>query len=133
MRAPNTPVETVTPSVTESRAESFVEGLGVLGTGGAGEARAIALLRVGDQRELRDDERLAARVEERMVEPADLVLEDPKAGDLAGETICVGGFVCLRHPEEHDDAGSDRATGRDACPRDALDDSPHSSSRMRLA
>src|SRR5215218_105609 len=56
--------------VAERRSEGLVEPLRLLGRGRLGKARAIALRRIRDQRELADDERLAARVEEAAVEPA---------------------------------------------------------------
>ena len=85
--------------LAERRAERLVERLGLLGRRGVGEARAVALRRVGEERELRDDERGAAGVEERDVELA-VALEDPQARDLAGERGGVGGGVAARDAEE---------------------------------
>ena len=93
------------------------------------EARPVALARVGDERELADDERLAADVDERAVEAPVLVLEDPKARDLGGHALCVGGRVAGCDPEQNDDAGPTRgrplASHRDRRLGDALDDRPH--------
>ncbi|HEY8237131.1 MAG TPA: hypothetical protein VIF85_10860 [Gaiellaceae bacterium] len=49
--------------LAQREAEGVVEPLGVLRRCGVAEARPVALRRVGDQRELADDERLAADVE----------------------------------------------------------------------
>src|SRR4029079_12479348 len=90
-----------------------------------GEARAVALCRIGEQRELRDDERRSARVEERAVELALVVLEDPEPRDLAGEPRRLGGRVPAGDAQEHAKAGADLTTGRCAGPADALDDRLH--------
>ena len=113
IRAPNTPVATSTPSVAERRAERLVDRLGLLRRRRVREARAVALRRVGDQRELRDDERGAAGVEERAVELAVVVLEDPQPRDLAGEPLRVGSGVAARDAEQDAQPGADLAAGRD--------------------
>src|SRR3954465_1839793 len=68
-------------------AETLVELLGPLGRRRLREARPVSLRRVGDQRELGDHERRAADVQQRAVELAVLVLEDPQPDDLAGEPL----------------------------------------------
>src|SRR6266508_6741880 len=73
------------PSRRKAVAEAFVERLRLLGTGGVREAGPIPLGRVGDQRELADDERSALDVEQAPVELAVGVLEDPQPGDPSGK------------------------------------------------
>ena len=85
--APNRPVATLTPRPRSAPHESAVEPLGELGGAPAGEPRTPAAPRVGEQRELRDDQRLAAEVEQRAVRPAGVVAEDPQLGGLAGEVV----------------------------------------------
>lgn len=87
---------------------------------GTREARAVALGGVREQRELAHDERLAADVEERVVEAAFLVLEDPQAGELAGEARGFLGRVPVSDADEDEQAASTRAddlpsTVTDAC------------------
>jgi hypothetical protein len=53
----------VDAEVAQRLAEACVERRGLLGRGGACEARAVSLRRVRDQRELADDESFAARLE----------------------------------------------------------------------
>jgi hypothetical protein len=124
----------VDPLRLEGVAERAVERLGLLGRGGVAEARAIALCRVRDQRELADDEGVAAGVEQAAIEPALLVLEDPEASDAAGELLRGGEVVAARDSEEDAetlvDLARDFAARDDAGLRDALDD--RSQSRMRL-
>ena len=112
MRAPNTPRATRTPSRLERGTEVLVQRLGDLGRRGAGEARAIPLARVRDQRELAHDERLAADVEERAVEAAVLVLEDPQARDLSGEAFGRRQVIALRDPQQDRQPTPDRAENR---------------------
>src|SRR5262249_30456600 len=102
------------------------------------EAWAIAFRRVGDQRELRDGERGAAGVEERAVELAVVVREDPQPRDAARETVGLGLGVSLRHADEQQQPGPDRTARARGGARDALDDDPHGCqlsgvSRMRAA
>src|SRR5207247_10063737 len=84
---------------------------------------------IGDQRELADDERLAADVEQAEIELARLVLEDPQPGNLFRQTLGIGNLVTGRDSQEHAKAGAggaDRfATDDDACSQDALNDSAH--------
>src|SRR5581483_7089196 len=60
----------------EGRAEALVERLCELGPGGVREARPRPLAGVGEQRELGDDERGAARLEQGAVEASVAALED---------------------------------------------------------
>ena len=109
MRAPKTPRDTGTPSPREHVAEHLVQRLCLRGIGRVREARAVPLPRVRDEGELAHDERLALNVEERAVEPAFLVLEDPQPRDLAREPARVLLAVAARHAEQHDDPRPGRA------------------------
>ena len=130
MRAPKTPRSTGTPSASSACAERFVERLCELRRCGVGEARAVALRRVRDERELADDESRATDVEQGAVEVAVVVLEDPQAGDLAGKPFGLGVVVIACDAQKHAHASADGAAWRDARARDALDDRSHASSRM---
>src|SRR5262249_640063 len=110
---------------TESGAETVVERLRVLGAGGIVEAPPVALPRVRDQREVRDDEYSAARVEERAVEPAVVSLEDPETRDLAGDAVRNLRVVGGGDPEEDDEAGPDLAAWTGAGAQNPLDDGAH--------
>src|SRR5581483_3907544 len=83
------------PERPQLGAVALVERLGDLRAGGAGEARAVAAARVREQRELADDERCAAGVEERAVEAARFVGEDPQLPRLAREPHRRGLVVAL--------------------------------------
>ena len=86
--------------LAQRRAEVLVERLGDLRTRRAGERRPVAPRRVGDERELADDERGAADVEERAVELAVVALEDAQARDLAGEAFRFGLRVAVGDAEQ---------------------------------
>ena len=72
----------VDAQIAQRFAERVVDRLGHFRRGRLREARAIPLRRVRDQRELAHDQRFAAGVEQRAVEPALVVLEDPQPGHL---------------------------------------------------
>ena len=91
--------------VRHGLAEGVVQRLRLSRIGCAREARAVSLAGVGDERELTDDQRLARDVEERAVEAAALVLEDPEPCDLAGERPSVLLAVAGGDAEQHDDTG----------------------------
>ncbi len=129
--APKTPVSTGTPSAAQFGAETLVERLGLRWRCGGGEARTVALRRVGQERELADDERSAAGVEQGAVEPALAIGEDPQPRDLPRQPGGGVGVVVGGDAEQDAEAGSDRAARRRRGPRDALDDRSHSRSRMR--
>ena len=105
------------------------EGLGLLWRGGVGEARPLALPRVGEERELADDERPTARVQERAVEAPVPVGEDPQAGDLDREPLGRRVAVADGHAEQHEHSGAARSDDLAADPYlgpgDPLDDGPH--------
>ncbi len=86
-------------------------------------------MRVRDERELADNERLAADVEKGAVEATLVVGEDPEAGDLRGTADrCVLG-VTARDAEQHEQprvAGADDlAVHAHGGPGDPLDDGAH--------
>jgi hypothetical protein len=109
----------------------FVQRLRDLRPRGVGERRAIPLRRLGDERELADDERRAAGVEQRAVELAGVALEDAETRDLRGEAIRFGFRIAVRDPEEDNEARADLASGRRAGARDSLDDGSQLRSLMR--
>ena len=82
-------------------------------------------------RELADHERRAAGLDERPVEAAVLVGEDPHPGNLPGQPLRRRGVILRRDAEQNAETGADRATRSRASARDALDDGSHSRSRMR--
>ena len=93
----------------ELGAEPFDERLRLLGRRGSGEARAVALRGVGDQRELGDDERGAAGVEEAAVELPVVVGEHAQPRDLAREPCGRVVVVAGRDAEQNAEAGADLA------------------------
>jgi hypothetical protein len=120
MRAPKTPVSTRTP-----RSRSAGRGR---------EARAVPLRGDRKQRELADDERVAAGVEKRTVEPAVVILEDAELRDLLGQRDGVGHDVARGDAEQDAETGADRTARRHGCAGDPLDDRLHASrSRIREA
>ena len=90
-------------------AEPLVHRFRHVGPGGTREARPVAPRSVREQRELADDERLAADVEERPVELPVVPLEDPQLRDLLRQPVGVGGLVALGDAEEDAEAATDRA------------------------
>ena len=117
------------PFTPQRRAKVLVERLGLLGASGVAEARAVALPRVGDQRELADDERRAADVEDAPVEPSLLVPEDAKPRDLCGEVLRCRVVIGTCDPEQHDqahvDLPADVIVDAHTRGRNSLADRPH--------
>jgi ribosomal protein S18 acetylase RimI-like enzyme len=109
--------------------EPLDERLRLLGPRRVDEARPVALAGVCDQRELADDERLAADVEERAVEAAGLVREDPQPRDLGSEAHRRLGRVFVPGTEQHEQPATARAhdvaVDADGRPRDSLHDGAH--------
>ena len=107
----------------------LVQRLGELAAGGGGEARPVPLRGVGDQRELADDERRAAGVEDAPVEAPLLVLEDAKPRDPPREAARLALAVRRGDAEKDAEARPDRADlltrDEDARRPDALDDGSH--------
>ena len=72
---------------------------------------------------------LSGDVDERTVEAAVVVLEDPEAGDLAREAVALAGRVRRGDAEQHDEAGTDvrhrLAADHDRRVLDALHDGAH--------
>src|SRR5207248_8974946 len=116
-------------------AERLVDRLGLLLRRRRREVRSSSLLTfaISDQRELADDECRAARVEQRAVELAGLVLEDPEARDLARKPDRILGRVAARNTQQDAHTGPDLATRRDAGAPGPLDDGPQSRSMTRAA
>ena len=109
MAAPNRPVATRTR--TERGREAQVEPLREVGRRGSREPRSTPAARVREERELADDERVPADIEQRPVRPTLLVGKDPQLGHGPGES--VGGCVVVGrpNPEEHDEPAPDFAHG----------------------
>jgi ribosomal protein S18 acetylase RimI-like enzyme len=78
------------------------ERIGVLGRRRGREARSVALAGLSEERELADDERFAVGIEERAVEAARLVGEDPQTGELRGETVGRRVVVPDGRTDEHE-------------------------------
>jgi hypothetical protein len=102
--------------------EVLVEGLGELRPRRMRERRSVSLRRVGDQRELADDESLAAGVQERAVELARLVLEDAQAGDLPRKPFRLLGRIAFCDAEEDEQTCADLTARRRTRAGDTLDD-----------
>src|SRR2546423_4615743 len=81
-------------------AEALVQRLRHVRRRCVGEARAVALRGVREQRELGDDERGSARVEKALSKALLLVSEDAKARDLAGQPTRLRLTVVARDAEE---------------------------------
>ena len=107
IRAPKTPVSTWTPSSRSAAQKRSYSGSATSGRAAPEKRRAVALRGVRDQRELADDERRAAGVEQRAVELAGVVLEDPQPRDLARETLGLLRRVPVRDAEQDEEAGAD--------------------------
>ncbi len=129
IRAPKTTGLDLNPEPAQLVTKAIVEWLCGRRLRGVREARAVSLPRLGEQRELADDERRAAGVEQRTVEAAPWVSEDPEARDLSGQAFRLRFAVTAGDADEHEEAlgdlgphGSVHANG---CPADALDDSLH--------
>src|SRR5262249_27533793 len=105
-------------------AERLVEGFGLVPRRCVGEVRSSSLLSsaIRDQRELRYDEHGTAGVEQRAVELALLLLEDPQIRDLGGEPFRLGGCVPPGDADEDTQPRADLAAGRDGRARHPLDD-----------
>lgn len=93
---------------SKRRGEVLVEAVGDRGGGGRGEAGAAAARRVGVERELADDDRGTADVEDRAVRAAVLVLEDPQLRDAAGEAGRRRLVVVVADAKQHEQPRADR-------------------------
>jgi hypothetical protein len=87
------------------------------------------VLDIGDQRELADDQRRPACVQQVAVKSALVVLEDPEPGHLSGEAHGLLVAVTARDAEQDAETGADHADDlaayRDPGRRDLLNDGPH--------
>ena len=79
------PVATGTPERGELPHERVDQRLGLLGPSGRDPTRAAATRGVAVERELADDQRGAAGVEQRTIHRAGVVVEDPQVRDLRRE------------------------------------------------
>ena len=127
--APKTPRPTRTPAPSSCVANVLHQLRGSAGFRSAEERRAPTLSRVGEQRELRHDERLSADGGEVVVRLAVGVPEDPQARDLVGEPFGVGLGVVVAHPHQEEVPESDRGNlgpvDRDGGAADPLEHHPH--------
>lgn len=80
--------------------ELLVKPFGLVGRAGAGEGGPVALLAVGVQRELRNDERLSVHIGKRAVRLAVLVLEDAQLEDLAPQPLDLLRAVVRAHAQQ---------------------------------
>ena len=80
--------------------ELLIKPFGLVGCSGAGERGSVALLAVGVQGELRNDEHLAVHVGKRAVRLAVLVLEDAQLEDLAPQPLDLVGAVVRAHAQQ---------------------------------
>lgn len=106
----------------------LVEAAAVVGRGGGGEAGPVAL-GLGGERELADDERRPAGVEQRAVHAAGLVLEDAQVDDLARQPFRLLLAVALHGADQHQqplpDLAGDRAVDGDGGRGNTLDERAH--------
>ena len=111
------------------RDKVVVEVLGRIGRRRAAEIRPAAVLHVGAQRDVRDDQRVAADVDQRAVHLAVIVLEDAHLADLLREKIGLLLGIARHGAHENDDtlAGFTRfvSVDCDESAVDALDNCPH--------
>lgn len=109
----------------------LVEGVGLLRPRGLDEGGAVAAPRVAQERELGDDQHLAAHVLHGAVHLAVFVLEDAQVCDLLGGKARVLLAVARLHADEHEQAGADfryePAPDGNLGARDALDYDSHAS------
>ena len=110
MFAPNTPVCTGCPiRVASICTNASKRGCAMSGGAAARPRRPIAFARRREQRELRDGEQRAARVEHRSVHHAGLVVEYPHVGDLSREPFAVVGRVVRGDADEKQQPRADPA------------------------
>jgi hypothetical protein len=111
--------------------EALVERLRDLWTSRLREVGPSSLLvsAIRDERELADDERVAADVDQRAVETVGLVPEDPEPRDLSSKPEGFVLSVLPGDPEQDQEAVSalpdDLATDRDRGPSDPLNNGAH--------
>ena len=108
---------TGTPSASQLGDDRLDQGLGVLRPGRGDPRRAPALGRVAVQRELADDEHLAAGLEHRPVHHAGVVVEHPQVRELAGQLRRLRGAVVVGDADEGEQPGADLADASARRPR----------------
>ena len=101
MSARKRPVATGTPSSASACVNASTSGSATLGRRRRRPARPPATARVAVERELADDERGAAGVEQRAVHHAVVVVEHAQVRDLRRELGRAGLGVVVRHADEH--------------------------------
>ena len=72
------------------------------------EARPVLPARVGEERELGDDQERRADLCRAEIELAGIVAEDPQFEELVSEIIGVAFLVGVRHPDQQAVSGADR-------------------------
>ena len=110
------------PTRRSASAEAFVQRLRLLRVAQHPRSRVEfpSAFAVRDESELAHDERLAGDVEQRAVEAALVVLEDPQPRDLSGQALGLGDRVRLGHAEEDHEPGPISATVSPATVTDAF-------------
>ena len=119
MSAPNTPVATGTPNSPSALSEGVDQWRGVLGRRGVDPARSPSPHGVAVQRELTDHERGAARVEQRAVHHARVVVEHAQVRHLGRQLRGDRRIVGMRDAHEHAQTGADLADHRPSTATDA--------------
>ncbi len=90
-------------------AERLVQRLGELGSSGSGHARPVSARGVAVERELRDDERGAADIEQAPIEAPGVVREDAESSNPSCYPAGPRDVIVVPDPEQHDEPGADRA------------------------
>ncbi len=98
--APKRPIATLTPSLRSASANASTMGAADSGDGSSEEARASAFSDIGEQGELRDDERRTALFNQRAVEASRAAAEDTHLGALPCEEARGVGVVSMSHADE---------------------------------
>jgi hypothetical protein len=114
----------------------LVEAFALVRRGGSGEAGAVAL-GLRRQRELADDQRRAAGVEQRAVHAAGLVPKNAQIDDFARQPFGFFFPIALHGADQHEKAGPDLAGGPaidgDGSGGDTLDEGSHLRRNKRSA
>lgn len=100
--APKRPVCVATPRRRSSAANTSTSGAATSGRAAASKLGRLPLRTSARERELRDNQRLAAGVDQRAIETPPVIVEDAHLGALAGDPACAGLIVaiCDAHQEE---------------------------------
>jgi hypothetical protein len=115
--------------LAERGREPFVEPIGLLRRGRAAEPRTATSAGVREQRELGHDQRLAADIDERSVDPTFLVAEDPQLRHSPCEGIRDARIVVVADADQNHEPLADRRddllTDADRRPCRPLQQGPH--------